>query len=330
MALNGPRARDILSACTDADLSNAAFPWLTAQEIDIAGRRLWALRMSYAGELGWEMHGEPAAILAAFRALKEAGKAHGLVNYGSFAMNAMRMEKAYKGAGELTNEVTLPEADVMRFVKLDKQFRGKAATVAATGRPLEWVCVIWRSPMMGNVRRAWRVRSVVRRGSRRRCQLDRVRPCGGQIAGLRLCVGGHVQAGNGLAGGGHGRAERRQGAGGCGLLPAGPACHGPTCRMSPSPDAARPSTNRILTRSRIQPGSSHEDHSHHHLGSSADQPSGHHGRRQDLRRRSLDRAARRYRRRSLPAGARSVRYRTTCRRTPAACRGPRWSIWRRY
>ena len=141
MALNGPRARDILASCTDADLSNAAFPWLTAQQIDVAGHRLWALRMSYAGELGWEMHGEPAAILAAFRALKEAGKTHGLVNYGSFAMNAMRMEKAYKGAGELTNEVTLPEADVMRFVKLDKEFHAKAATVAATERPLKWVCV---------------------------------------------------------------------------------------------------------------------------------------------------------------------------------------------
>lgn len=50
------------------------------------------------------------------------------------------MEKAFKGAAELTNEVTLPKADVMRFVRLDKEFRGKAATVAAAGRPLRWVC----------------------------------------------------------------------------------------------------------------------------------------------------------------------------------------------
>ena len=141
MALNGPRSRDILGACTDADLSNAAFPWLTAQQIEVAGHRVLAMRMSYAGELGWELHGEPAAILAGFRALTAAGKAHGLVNYGSFAMNAMRMEKAYKGAGELTNEVTLPEADVMRFARLDKEFRGKAATVAAAAAPLKWVCV---------------------------------------------------------------------------------------------------------------------------------------------------------------------------------------------
>ncbi len=141
MALNGPKSREILAACTMADLSNAGFKWLTAQEITVAGHKLWAFRMSYAGELGWEFHGPRDAILAGFRALTAAGSAHGLVNYGSFAMNAMRMEKAFKGAGELTNEVNLPEADVMRFVKLDKDFRGKAATLAATQNPLRWLCV---------------------------------------------------------------------------------------------------------------------------------------------------------------------------------------------
>ncbi|MGE0653533.1 MAG: glycine cleavage T C-terminal barrel domain-containing protein, partial [Alphaproteobacteria bacterium] len=70
-----------------------------------------------------------------------AGKTYGLANYGSFAMNAMRMEKAFKGAGELTNEVTLPEADVMRFVRLDKAFRGKTATEATAANPLRFVCV---------------------------------------------------------------------------------------------------------------------------------------------------------------------------------------------
>ena len=56
-------------------------------------------------------------------------------------MNAMRMEKMFKGAGELTNEVTLPEADVMRFVKMDKDdFLGKAATEASLAHPLPWIC----------------------------------------------------------------------------------------------------------------------------------------------------------------------------------------------
>ena len=56
LSLNGPASRDILAACTDADLANAAFRWLSAQEIEVAGTRLWAFRMSYAGELGWEFH----------------------------------------------------------------------------------------------------------------------------------------------------------------------------------------------------------------------------------------------------------------------------------
>lgn len=140
-ALNGPLSRDILTACTGSDLSNAGFKWMTAQEIEVGGHRLWAFRMSYAGELGWEFHGPRDATLGAFRAIKAAGKQYGLKNYGSFAMNAMRMEKALKGAGELTNEVTLPEADVMNFVKLDKDFRGKAVTEAAAVRPRRFVCV---------------------------------------------------------------------------------------------------------------------------------------------------------------------------------------------
>ena len=70
------------------------------------------------------------------------GEAYGIVNYGSFAMNVMRMEKAFKGAGELTNEVTLPEADVMRFVAMDKDnFTGKDKTQESIDNPLPWVCV---------------------------------------------------------------------------------------------------------------------------------------------------------------------------------------------
>ena len=73
MALNGPRARDILAACASADLSNAGFKWLTAQEIDVAGRRLWAFRMSYAGELGWEIHCAPESAPAIWDAVTAAG-----------------------------------------------------------------------------------------------------------------------------------------------------------------------------------------------------------------------------------------------------------------
>jgi len=141
-ALQGPKARDVLAACTDAALDNAHFRWLTAQEIAVAGRDMWALRLSYAGELGWEIHGPRENLAVVYDALWSAGVAHGIADYGSFAMNAMRLEKAFKGASELTNEVTLPEADVMRFVKLDKgDFLGREATLASLDRPLPWVCV---------------------------------------------------------------------------------------------------------------------------------------------------------------------------------------------
>ncbi|MEX0281377.1 MAG: FAD-dependent oxidoreductase [Arenibacterium sp.] len=139
LSLNGPKARDVLAACTEARLDNAAFRWLSAQEVEIAGHKVWAFRMSYAGELGWELHMPNAACLDVYNALWAAGETHGIADYGSFAMNVMRMEKGFKGAGELTNEVTLPEADGMRFVREDKDYLGKGATLANQDH-LPWIC----------------------------------------------------------------------------------------------------------------------------------------------------------------------------------------------
>ncbi|MEM8580264.1 MAG: aminomethyltransferase family protein, partial [Pseudomonadota bacterium] len=137
LALNGPFARDILASCTDAALDNAAFRWLSAQQITVAGHSVWAFRMSYAGELGWEFHMHNTATEDVYDALWSAGKSFGLANYGSFAMNVMRMEKGFKGAGELTNEVTLAEADVLRFARDDKDYVGKALTL---NRAKAWLC----------------------------------------------------------------------------------------------------------------------------------------------------------------------------------------------
>ena len=137
LSLNGPKARDVLAACTDASLSNAVFRWLSAQQITIAGHEVWAFRMSYAGELGWELHMPNAACLDVYTALWAAGEAHGIADYGSFAMNAMRMEKGFKGAGELTNEVTLAEADVLRFARTDKDYLGRDKTL---NTDMPWVC----------------------------------------------------------------------------------------------------------------------------------------------------------------------------------------------
>ncbi|MDX1430856.1 MAG: FAD-dependent oxidoreductase [Gammaproteobacteria bacterium] len=147
LALQGPCSREVLAALTQTPLDNDCFPWLTARRMDVAGSEVRALRVSYAGELGWELHVPVADARTVFDALWSAGETHGIAHFGSFAMNAMRMEKMFKGAAELTNEVTLPEAGLMRFARLDKPggFLGDTATrqsADAAKRP--WQCVYLR------------------------------------------------------------------------------------------------------------------------------------------------------------------------------------------
>jgi dimethylglycine dehydrogenase len=142
LAVTGPRAREVLAPLTDADLSNEAFRWLTAQEIEVAGVACIALRVSYVGELGWELHHPIDQMPQLYDALVTAGQEHGMVEFGTYAMGVMRLEKGYKAWGaELTTEITPVEADIMRFVNLDKDFKGKTATVARMDEELAMVCV---------------------------------------------------------------------------------------------------------------------------------------------------------------------------------------------
>lgn len=135
LVMNGPKSREVLSAITDAELSNEAFRWLSGQEITVAGKPVRALRVSYAGELGWELHPLIEDLEAVYDAVWAAGEAHGIVDYGLYAANAMRMEKAYKAWGsELTNELTMVEAQMERFAATAKDYTGKAATLAPSER----------------------------------------------------------------------------------------------------------------------------------------------------------------------------------------------------
>ena len=128
----GPRSRELLAGLTATDLSTPAFPWLTGREIEVAGIAVKALRVNYVGELGWELHVPMAHAVELYDALWAAGEPLGIADFGLYAMNSLRMEKAYKGWGaELTNEVTPVEADTMRFVKLDHDFHGRDAVAAA-------------------------------------------------------------------------------------------------------------------------------------------------------------------------------------------------------
>ena len=141
LVLSGPRSRDLLAKLTDADLSNTGFRWLSGQEIEIAGHKVRALRVSYVGELGWELHPPMDAMVPLYDAIWQAGQAFGIANYGLYAVNTMRIEKGYKAWGnELTNELTMPEADMGRFINFKKaDFIGKAATLSAPDRPLRIV-----------------------------------------------------------------------------------------------------------------------------------------------------------------------------------------------
>lgn len=131
LVVAGPRSRDVLSGLTDAGLSNDCFKWLTAREIDVAGVRVRALRVNYVGELGWELHCPMDGLPKLYDAVWHAGQSHGIANFGVYAVNSLRMEKAYKAwAAELTNEITLVEADMERFFAAGKgDFIGKAATL---------------------------------------------------------------------------------------------------------------------------------------------------------------------------------------------------------
>jgi dimethylglycine dehydrogenase len=141
LVLSGPRARDVLGRLTDANLGNDVFPWLSAHDISVAGHPLRALRVSYVGELGWELHPPTASMGAVYDALWSGGQEFGIANYGLYAVNSMRIEKGYKAwSTELTNELTMPEADMSRFVNLSKgEFVGRSATLAPSDRPLKIV-----------------------------------------------------------------------------------------------------------------------------------------------------------------------------------------------
>jgi 4-methylaminobutanoate oxidase (formaldehyde-forming) len=130
----GPRARDILAPLTRDDLSDAAFPYLTARQIAVGSVPLLALRVTYVGELGWELY--PATEYAAglWDVLWEAGREHGLVAGGYRAIEALRLEKGYRAwASDITPDETPFEAGLGFAVRLDKgvDFIGHDALLAA-------------------------------------------------------------------------------------------------------------------------------------------------------------------------------------------------------
>lgn len=129
LVLAGPKARQVLSACSRADWSKEAFPWLSVRECFIGIAPATVMAVSFSGELAYEIHVPNASLYAAYLALRDAGKAHGLSLFGARAMDSMRMEKGFlHWKADLLTEFDPFETGLSRFVNLEKSdFIGKAA-----------------------------------------------------------------------------------------------------------------------------------------------------------------------------------------------------------
>ena len=121
LVLAGPRSRDVLATLTDADLSNAAFPWLTGRRISLGAAQVHALRVNFVGELGWEIHHPIEMQTYIFDKLMNAGAQFGIKPFGIRAMTSMALEKSYKLIPrELSIEYSAYESGLDRFISLKK------------------------------------------------------------------------------------------------------------------------------------------------------------------------------------------------------------------
>jgi glycine cleavage system aminomethyltransferase T/glycine/D-amino acid oxidase-like deaminating enzyme len=137
LGLWGPRARDVLRAVTDADVSNEAFPYMTAGYLNLGEvAPVWAQRISYAGELGWELYGQMSMGARAWDLLWDAGREHGIVAAGGGAFDSLRLEKGYRLWGQDIHTEHDPfEAGLGFAVRMDKgEFQGRSALEAILER----------------------------------------------------------------------------------------------------------------------------------------------------------------------------------------------------
>lgn len=129
LVLAGPKARDVLSACARGDWSKEAFPWLSVRECVVGFAPATVMAVSFSGELAYEIHVPNPSLYAAYLALCEAGKPHGLNLFGVRAVESMRMEKGFlHWKADLLTEFDPFETGLDRFVRLEKgDFVGRDA-----------------------------------------------------------------------------------------------------------------------------------------------------------------------------------------------------------
>jgi len=138
LGVMGPHSRALLAELTDADLSTDAFPFATGQQIMLGGAHVLALRLSYVGELGWEIYASQPDAVALYDAIVAAGSAHGLVHAGYHAMNSLRLEAGMRHWGhDITDQDTPLEAGLGFTIAWDKDvdYNGRAALEVQRGEP---------------------------------------------------------------------------------------------------------------------------------------------------------------------------------------------------
>ncbi|MGF6774237.1 heterotetrameric sarcosine oxidase gamma subunit [Paraburkholderia sp. GAS199] len=130
LAVMGPRSRELLQSVSKADWSNEAFAFGQSREVDLGYATVRATRLTYVGELGWELYVPVEFAVGVYETLHAAGRAFGLVNAGYYAIDSLRIEKGYRAWGrELTPDTNPFEAGLSFACKLDKDipFRGRDA-----------------------------------------------------------------------------------------------------------------------------------------------------------------------------------------------------------
>jgi 4-methylaminobutanoate oxidase (formaldehyde-forming) len=143
LGVMGPRSRELLARLTDADLGESAFPFATSRVVPIAGVRVRATRMTYVGELGWELMVPVDTAAGVYDAVAAAGADLGVTDAGYYAIESLRLEKGFRAFGrELTPDYTPVEAGLVFATGLDKRdargepidFLGRAALAAHRDR----------------------------------------------------------------------------------------------------------------------------------------------------------------------------------------------------
>jgi 4-methylaminobutanoate oxidase (formaldehyde-forming) len=144
ISVMGPNSRRLLSGVTDADLSNAAFPFLTARNIEIASASVRAVRITYVGELGWELHVPIQQAARVYETLMAAGKELRVADAGHYAINSLRLEKGYRAWGaELSTDDSPLEAGLGFAIGWTKPFLGREGLQKQKQAPLKRQLVIF-------------------------------------------------------------------------------------------------------------------------------------------------------------------------------------------